>query len=77
MSGAGQREVRREANRPSLEAGTLKSMSAGVVLAAFSSTDWLQKALGCTEEEAIQFKVNAQHDFDCLMMAARQAWGRR
>lgn len=77
MSGAGERELGAIADRGSLDPKNLKDMGAGVVIAAFSSVQWLMKALNCTEQQARQFKANAQHDFDCLMMAARQARGRR
>lgn len=56
-------------------AATLKPMSSGLLIAAFSSVDWLAKALKCTEAQAREFKANAQMDFESLMTQVRQAKG--
>lgn len=76
MSNTGEREFFAQVNRSSFTHNQLKGMGAGVCIAAFSSVAWLAKTLQCTEAEAAQFKANAQHDFDCLMLAARQARGK-
>jgi hypothetical protein len=54
----------------------LKPLSAGLILAAFSTVGWIAKRLDCTEEQAREFKLNAQCDFESLMMQVRQANGR-
>lgn len=61
------------ANRPPLDPRKLEGMGAGLVLAAFSSVEWIQARLGCTRAEAAQFKANAALDFQHVTNQARIA----
>jgi len=63
-------------SRPAMSPQTLAPVSSGLLLAAFSSVAWIMKTLHCSEAEAVEFKINAGHDFECLMLAVRQAKGR-
>lgn len=64
------------ATRRPLAPETLKPLSSGLCLAAFSTVGWIVKTLGCTEAQAREFKANAQLDFESLMTQVRQARGR-
>jgi hypothetical protein len=64
-------------SRQPLDPQALKGMGAAVAISAFSSVRFLMKALQCTEAEARQFKINAQHDFEYATAAARRALGKQ
>lgn len=76
MSGWGQSEDA-GGTRPAFPAPQLKDMGVAVAVIAFASTDWIAKTFNLSEANAKAFKADAGHDFECLIMAARQARGRK